>query len=298
MSGRNWPPLEPLLARCDDVLAFPHAVKFYAYIADSKLDRLLAELSAEDRQRLASELDLEAALLHLPQVQRGESDETRFARVAAVAHHLEQSGATGVLESDHPYLAGAGDVRWGRFRRIRGAELLVHESESPVSFGFAMDSRELLMAGSASKLLAQPPTAKIDEAARSAADQPWFSLVRCETDLDDVDERCLAQVFGESLPPSAASDPRSLPRELRRLGSEPISCAVSAETLAKLAPLPWMEQLARLQHDLRALPNGRLEFLAKRVATFVGGRIDPTQRKFESTPTTIVAAPLYVAMTL
>jgi len=274
-------------------------VKFYAYIADAKFDRLLAELSAEDRQRLASELDLEPRVLDLPEVGKGESDETRFARVAAVAHHLEQTGGTGEVDSDCAYLAGSGDVNWGRFRRVRGGELIVHESESPVSFGFATERRELIMMGSASRLLAQPPAAKIDEAARAAtAGQPWFALAQRTGDLDEVDERCLEHAFGESLPPSAASVPRSFPRELRSLGTESLACTLSPESLAKLGPLPWMVQLAALQGDVRALPHGRLEFLAKRLATFVGGTVEPAKARFESGPSLIVAVPLYVAMTL
>lgn len=274
-------------------------MKFYTYIADAKLDRLLAELSAADRERLATEFGLEQRLLDQPEVQRSDPDETRFARAAAVAHHLEQRGATGGLESESAYVAGQGAVSWGRFRRVRGGELLVHESESPVCFGFATGARELVMTGSASRLLAQPPAAKIDEALRVAtAAHSWFALTARAADFDEVDQRCLEQTFGEALPPLAASEPRDWPSEFRTLASETISCALPAAALAKLASRSWMDPLAWLQRDVRALPQGRLEFLAKRLCTFAGGIVDPAASRFESVPSVVVASPLYVAMTL
>jgi hypothetical protein len=275
-------------------------VKFYVYIADAKLDRFLAELSTEDRQRLARELDLEPRLLDLPEVPRGEPDEVRFARAAAVAQYLEQSGAVAGLDADSAYIAGRGDVGWGRIRLVRGGELVRHETESPVSFGFATATRELFMAGSASNLLAQPPAAKVDAAAPDRGSAfPWFALAERASDYDDVDQRCLEQAFEEALPPLAASDTRQWPPELRALGSRPLAaCQLSAGTLATLEALPWMNRLASMRREFPTLPPGRLEFLAKRLATFVGGTVDPETARFESAPTLIVASPLYVAMTL
>lgn len=266
-------------------------MKFYAYIADAKLDRLLAELSAEDRARLASELGVEPRVLDLPEVRRAEPDETRFARAAAIALHLEQSGRVSALDAEGEYVGAIGDVHWGRFRRVRGAELLVHETESPVAFGIAQNDRELIVIGSASKLLVQPPAAKIDEATRAPA-SPWYALVARadEADLDVVDRRCLEHAFAEVPPPSAAnapSEPKAFPP-----GSIP------PETLARLVSEPWMEQLAHLCRDVRALPQGRLELLAKRVATFSGGNVDRAGARFEPAPPLVLASPLFVAMTL
>jgi hypothetical protein len=275
-------------------------VKFYVYIADAKLDRLLAELGADERQRLARELDLEPELLDLPEVRLGEPDETRFVRAAAVARHLEQTGVTGALDAETPYIAGQGDVRWGRVRIVRGGELVRHETESPISFGFASAARELIMTGSSSKLLAQPPAAKIEAAARgTGAAFPWFALLARASDFDDVDQRCLEQSFEDALLPTAAGDARHWPPELAALAANTLSvCALSVEALAKLEALPWMNQLASLRHDFQSLPQGRLEFLAKRLATCAGGTVDPEAARFEPVPTVIIASPLYVAMTM
>jgi hypothetical protein len=275
-------------------------VKFYVYIADAKLDRLLAALSSEDRQRLACEIDVEPRLLDLPEVRHGDPDECRFARATAVARHLEQTGAAATLDVDSAYIADQGDVRWGRIRLVRGSELVRHETESPVSFGFANPSRELLMAGSASMLLAQPPAAKVETAAPGAGTAfPWFALAARASDFDDVDQRCLEQAFEGALPPLAASDAREWPAELRALASKPLSARrLSSTTLATLETLPWMNELASLRRDFSSLPQGRLEFLAKRLATFVGGTVDPETARFQSAPTVIIASPLYVAMTL
>jgi hypothetical protein len=275
-------------------------VRFYVYIADAKLDRLLAALSPGDRQRLAGELDLEPRLLDLPEVSRGEPDEARFARADAGARYIEQSGAAAVLDADSAYIAGRGDVGWGRIRLMRGSELVRHETESPVSFGFATGTRELFMVGSPSKLLAQPPAAKVDLAVSGGGSAyPWFALARRASDYDEVDQRCLEQAFEDALPPSAASAAREWPPELRTLGSDAL-CAqpLSAGTLAGLESLPWMNQLAAMRRDFSRLPQGRLEFLAKRLATFVGGTVDPEAARFDSAPTVIIASPLYVAMAM
>lgn len=275
-------------------------MKFYVYIDDAKLDRLLAELSAEDRERLARELDVEPRLLDLPDVRRADADEPRFARAAAVGQHLEQSGAAATLEMDSAYIADRGHVRWGRVRLVRGGELVRHETESPVSFGFASATAELFMAGSAKKLLAQPPAATVERAAPGGASAfPWFALAGRASDYDDVDQRCLERAFERALPPLAASEVREWPSELRPLRSKPRSAVrLSADTLATLETLPWMTQLASLRRDSSTLPQGRLEFVAKRLATFVGGTVDPEAGLFQSAPTVVIASPLYVAMTL
>lgn len=260
-------------------------MKFYVYIADAKLDRLLASLAPEDKEQLANALGLPLRLLELPEVRRTESDETRFARADAVALHLEQTGAVGSPDSDRPYIADRGAVHWGRLRYMRGSELVRHETESPASFAFLTEARDVLMTGSASRLLAQPPSGRVDEATRAAADsRPWFALAARAAELDDVDERCFAQTFEEALPPTAA-DP-----------ADP--SALAERALAETEAEAWMLQLARLRRDVRALPEGRLEFVAKRLATFAGGAVERTGSHFEPKPPVIVASPLFVAMTV
>jgi hypothetical protein len=260
-------------------------VKFFVYIADPKVDLLLAGLASDQRTQLASELDVDASVLELPEVQRGASDEVRFARASAVALHLEQLGQCGGLESDLPFIAARGDVHWGRLRVVRGDELIRHETESPASFAFASDGRDLIMTGSASRFLAQPPSAKVDEAGRGdSASRAWFSLASLADDLDEVDRRCFEQTFDSSPPPSAAET-----LEAGRLASLALASSDSAA---------WMQTLAWLRTDARSLPTGRLEFVAKRLATFVGGQLDSHRTQFSAWPPVVLASPLYVAMTL
>ena len=156
------------------------------------------------------------------------------------------------------------------------------------------------MAGSASNLLAQPPAAKVDLAAPDTGSAfPWFAFANRASDYDDVDQRCLELAFEEASRPLAASDSRQWPPELRALASQPLSaCQLSAGTLATLEVRPWMNRLAAIRLEFQALRPGRLEFLAKRLATFVGGTVDPETARFESAPTVVIASPLYVAMTL
>jgi hypothetical protein len=260
-------------------------VKFFVYIADSKLDLLLASLAAEERQRLAEELDVDIRQLELPEVPRGASEEIRFARASAVALHLEQSGQCGGLASDRPFIAERGPVHWGRLRVVRGAELIRHETESPASFAFGCDGHELIMTGSATRFLAQPPSAKIDEAGRDGStSHAWFSVASLAGEFDDGDRRCLEQTFDSALPPSAADG-----HDAQRLASVALSSADGAA---------WMQTLGWLRSDVRSLPTGRLEFLSKRLATFVGGQVDPTRTQFDPWPPLVLASPLYVAMTL
>lgn len=260
-------------------------MKFYVYIADAKLDRLLASLAPEDKEQLADALDLELRLLELPEVRRTESDETRFARAEAVERYLEQTGALGPLDSDRPFIADHGVLHWGRLRRARGAELIRHETESPASFALLGDARDLIMTGSASRLLAQAPAGKVDEAVRGGEGlRPWFALESRAVELDAVDQRCLDQTFEEAPPPTAAAP---------RVASELATAALAETEIA-----PWMQQLAWLRSDVRSLPQGRLQFVAKRLATFAGGQVDRGRGHFEAAPAVIVASPLYVAMTV
>jgi hypothetical protein len=260
-------------------------VKFFVYIADAKVDLVLAGLVPEERMRLADELGLEVRQLELAEVPRGASDEIRFARASAVALHLEQSGLCGGLESGRAFIAERGAVHWGRLRVVRGSELIRHETESPASFAFVGGGRELIMAGSASRLLAQAPSARIDEAVRGeSASRAWFSVGSLADELDDVDRRCFEQTFDSALPPLAAE-----PIDDRRLASLALASSDSAA---------WMQTLGWLRSDLRALPTGRLELLAKRLATFVGGQVDSEGTRFEAWPPLVLASPLYVAMTL
>jgi hypothetical protein len=262
-------------------------VKFYVYIADAKLDRVLAELLPADRERLAHELDLDVRLLEQAKTARGEPDATRFARAAAVGRHFELAGHASSLEGDGEYVVGQGPLQWGRVRLVRGSELVRHESESPVSFGCFTPGCELILTGSPSKLLAQPPAAKFDDANATLRGFPWFAQVRRLADFDDTDQHCVDRTFdGAPLP---ALENVAAPAELQTR---------SAESLAALRPSPWMQRLAELRREVRALPEGRLEFLARRLLTFSGGQVDPDAARFDPTPTVIIASPLYVAMTL
>jgi hypothetical protein len=170
---------------------------------------------------------------------------------------------------------------------VRGSELVRHESESPVSFGCFTPGCELILTGSASKLLAQPPAAKFDDASAALRGFPWFAQVRRLADFDDADQHCVDRTFdGAPLPVLESVGPR---RELP---------AHSSESLSALRPSPWMQRLAELRREVRALPEGRLEFLGRRLLTFTGGQVDPEAARFEPAPTVIIASPLYVAMTL
>jgi hypothetical protein len=260
-------------------------VKFFVYIADAKVDLVLGGLAPDERTRLAGELGLEVRQLELAEVPRGASDEIRFARASAVALHLERSGQCGGLDSGLPFIVERGAVHWGRLRVVRGSELIRHETESPASFAFGGDGHDLIMTGSARQLLAQAPSAKIDEAGRGeSASRAWFSVGSLADELDDVDRRCFEQTFDSALPPSAAE-------------------VVDAQRLASIAlassdRAAWMQTLGWLRSDVRALPTGRLEFLAKRLATFVGGQVDSERTRFEAWPPLVLASPLYVAMTV
>lgn len=267
-------------------------VKFYVYIADGELDSILAALTPQERSSLARDLSVDPELLELATTRRSDPDETRFARATAVAAHLKASGAAAGLDGDARFIADQGAVRWGRLRCVRGRELIRHESESPVSFGFTRPTRELIMSGSPSKLLAQPSAATIDLAAQAQpAGFPWFVLSQRAEPWGETEQRSLDQVFEATPPPDRASDAPSWAK-----GTPKAPRALSAHTLGTLRTEPWMERLAVARAEANALPEGRLEFLARRVATFYGGQVDPATSRFEPAPAVVIGVPLCIAM--
>jgi len=253
-------------------------VKFYVYIADAKVDGLIAALAPEDRERLAHQLDLDPASLRADETPRGAPDELRFARATAVARQLEAEGRSGPLQSGTPYVAEQLTLHWGRLRHVRGPELLLHETETPVAFAHPGEDSELIMVGSASHLLAQPPKATVDHAsAPPAVGRDWFVPASTLPDPDPIDRRCLEYVFDETLPPAPTDGPAGWPNEVRE-------CE------------PWMDRLARVRRELRALPAQRLEIIAKRVSIYERGVWRPDAQTIERVAPIVLATPVLVAM--
>jgi hypothetical protein len=245
-------------------------VKFFVYISDAKVDALLAELSAAERGQLAGELMLDAEWLELAETPRDAPDELRFARAESVARWLELRGETASLGQGGPYVGDTRPLHWGRLRHVNGADLLRHESESPVLF--ADLAAGLIMVGSASRMLAQPPAARTDHA-RSALEQAsaWYAPARAAAMFDPLDRRCLEQAF----------EPASIPEE-----GAPLELPDFARESA--ASEAWMRRLAALPGELGVLPLQRLEFGAKRLASFTGRQGEVL----------VLAAPVFVAMAL
>ncbi|HKP60607.1 MAG TPA: hypothetical protein VJV78_27960 [Polyangiales bacterium] len=245
-------------------------MKFFIYISDARVDALLAELSAAQRAQLSDQLRLDASWLELAETPRDAPDELRFARAEAIAHTLEQGGESASLGQGKAYVGATRPLHWGRLRHVRGAELLRHESESPV--WFADLAAGLIMVGSASRMVAQPPAARTDHARCAVEPEAaWYTPVRDATAFDALDLRCLSQAF-EPAPVLAEGAEVELPDFTR----EPV------------APEAWMQRLAALPQELAVLPLQRLEFSAKRLASFTG-------RHGEAL---VLAAPVFVAMSL
>lgn len=245
-------------------------MRFFIYISDAKVDVLLAALSAAERDRLTAELELDAAWLELAQAPRDAPDALRFARAEAAARGLERHGQAASVAQGRPYIGDTRPLHWGRLRHMRGGELLRHESESPV--WFADLAAGLIMVGSASRLLAQAPAARTDHARSVAgAESIWYSAAPAAADFDATDRRCLEHTF-QPIAVSEAGAALELPDFTR----EP-----------RVAE-PWMQRLSALPAELGALPVQRLEFSAKRLASFAG-------QKGEAL---VLAAPVFVAMAL
>ncbi len=252
-------------------------MKFYVYIADAKVDAALAELAAEDREALARALEIDVRWLELAEAPRGAADEVRFGRVSAVARALEEAGQCGPLSAGAPYIVEPLPLHWGRLRHVRGAELLVHETESPLSFLYTDEERTLIMTGSASQLLAQAPRGTVDHA--NDGDDPsrsWFAIAHATSDYDALDRRSFEHIFGDAPPPGEDTAVRSW------------SAATSSE--------PWMQQLARARSDLSALPVQRLEIFAKRLATCSSGRAVAEDARVVPDRPVVLATPLFAAM--
>jgi hypothetical protein len=245
-------------------------VRFFVYISDVKVDALLADLSAAERGELASPLTIDSAWLDLAHAPPDAPDELRFARAEVAARRLEQRGEVASLGHARPYVGDTRSLHWGRLRHMRGAELLRHETESPV--WFADLAAGLVMVGSASRLLAQPPAARTDHARSTPApESAWFTPALIATELDAIDRRCLEQAFEPTPMPDEGA-----PFELPDFSGAPA------------APEAWMRRLAALPGELDALPLARLEFAAKRLAVFTAGH----------GPVLELAAPVFVALAL
>lgn len=215
-------------------------MKFFVYIADAIVDRALAAMPSGEREGLGRELGVDAAVLHRLEVGRSEADEVRFARAEAVGFQLARTGASAPLDARAPFIADRLALHWGRLRVMHGAQLVRHETESPVAFAFSSGPLELMMMGSAKQLLAQPPNATV-AAVDDAPDGAAMQLVEVGADVDSLDQRGLAYLLqGASL---------------------------------RAAPAMWGARLSRARADLRALPSQRLEFLAKPVAAVDAGSV-------------------------
>ncbi|HKU40648.1 MAG TPA: hypothetical protein VJR89_20950, partial [Polyangiales bacterium] len=178
------------------------------------------------------------------------------------ARLLERGGQCAGLRGASPYVVDTLGLHWGRLRHTCDGELLRHETESPV--WFADERAGLIMVGSASRLVAQPPAAVVNHLREPAVATPYAALTAAHS-FDAVDRRCLEQAFEPALPPEPGAA-----LELPPLSGEGVSTR----------PVAWASELA-------ALPVQRLSFVAKRLVYF---EADASRR--------LLAAPVFVAMAM
>jgi hypothetical protein len=95
-------------------------VKFYTYISDAKVDMLIAQIPHDKRKEIADEFRVDFGIVKASHKEDYAADQTRYARLEAVAKYIKSNEWCAPLNHDAPYILDTLPIRWGRLRRIEG----------------------------------------------------------------------------------------------------------------------------------------------------------------------------------
>jgi hypothetical protein len=90
-------------------------MKYYLYVADTKVDMLLPQIPVEARNKISTEFKLDLKIFSASRKAEADNTENRFSRLDAVCSFITEYGDVGPVDDPGDYISDVMDMRYEAF---------------------------------------------------------------------------------------------------------------------------------------------------------------------------------------
>jgi hypothetical protein len=87
-------------------------MKYYVYVSESKVEMVYAQIPANLREKIASELKIDLKVISAT-FKADANESTKFSKLKLVTEYIERHEAVGTVDKPESYFKGVINMRWG-----------------------------------------------------------------------------------------------------------------------------------------------------------------------------------------
>jgi hypothetical protein len=126
-------------------------MKYYVYVSDSKVDMFYAQIPANLREKIATELKIDLKVISAT-FKSDANESTKFSKLKLVTEYIERHEVVGTVDKPENYFKGTMNMRWGP---VGG------RNDTIMYFGGVTDETVLGLAGSIHNVIGAPGTSDL-----------------------------------------------------------------------------------------------------------------------------------------